>query len=607
MKHSFKDRFQYWFDNQMSKGTIALIRLLAIVTIAFIVLVTLALVAFGYSDARFGADIIWDSFATIINAWMPSYEDGDGKMGYLIIMSVAAIIGLLITSVLIGIISNAIEQHIDELKDGKSKVLEKDHIVILGFTPGDYTLIRQIVLAAGTKKRTIVIGSDNKCEEMSESVLANVKVSKNVKLIFRTIDIFDPTSLEKLSLASCRQIIINTMEDKKTIKTLLAVSLLINSIDNEDVRVSALVFNNEYVFPDTVAAKHNVTTIQLRNTIARMIALSCTQTGLSDAFREVFAFDGNEFYSVEMEEAYGMSFGELSYRLNKAVPIGIIHDGNVVLNPNKEQKISDGDRIIIFAEERDASEITELQYNEVPMSKYQSSDTDRKVGIIGFNYSFKTIFKVMSDDISEVVVAGIPAEKKEKVLKLNTMQNRTLSFYDEDIDEEENITEFIKDLDHIVLLSDYTLDDEDADIQSIFRIMRLRDIRTKFNLGFNITAELRKNENLNLIKEEGHIDYVVASNMASLFLAQLSENYELRDVVKEILSNRGNELHLKKAGDFGLNGTYTTLQLRNLALSNSCVVLGYLKAESYESYFNPRLSEEITLNAEDSLIVLAEN
>lgn len=45
-----------------------------------------------------------------------------------------------------------------------------------------------------------------------------------------------------------------------------------------------------------------------------MIALSCTQTGLSDAFREVFSFDGNEFYSASIEGTAGISFGELSYR-----------------------------------------------------------------------------------------------------------------------------------------------------------------------------------------------------------------------------------------------------------------------------------------------------
>lgn len=608
MKHSFKEKFAYWFDTQMSKGSVALIKLLAIVTAVVIAAVTLLLVALGYSEVESGADIFWDSFATIINAWLPFYEDGGGEVGYLIVMSLAALIGLLITSVLIGIISNAIEERIDGLKDGKSMVLEKDHVVILGFIPGEYTLIKQVILAAGTKKRTIVIGSDVSSEEMQEMVSSNVDVPKNIKLIYRTIDIYDPSSLEICSLASCRNILITPMEDKKTVKVLLAVSLLINSTDNEKVRVGALVSKNEHEFPDTVAKKHNVTTIQMHNTIARMIALSCTQTGLSDAFREIFSFAGNEFYSIEMPEAVDMTFTELSYRLDDAVPVGVIHKNEVKLNPNKNYRISKGDRIIVFAEENDSATLTETDYKEAPMSKYKSTETKRRVAIIGYNSSFKTVFREMPDEITEVIAAGIPPEKNERVRRLaNEAVNRKLTIYDEDIDETEYMVELAEKVDHVVLLSDYTLDDEDADIQSIFRIMRLRDIRTKKGLDYNITAEMCKKSNLNLIREEEHMDYVVASNMSSLFLAQLSENHELTDLFKEILSNDGNELHLKKAKDFGLDGEYTTLQLRNLALDNECIFLGYLRGENYESFFNPKLTGKVHLNAGDSLIVLSEH
>ena len=606
MKPSANDKFAYWFDTQMSKGSIALIKLLAIATIIAIVFITMALIATGYSTpSTWGADAFWDSFATVMNAEFPEFDDVESK--HLIIKTIAAIIGLLVTSVLIGIFSNAITQRIEGLKEGKSVVIEKNHIVILGFIPGEYTLIKQVILAAGTKKRKIVIASEVPSEEMSELILENVKVPKNVKLIFRTIDIFDPNSLEKCSLATSRHILVSPMDDKKTIKTLLAVSLLINSTDNEDVRVSALVSKNEYQFPDAVAAKHNVTTIQLRNVLAKMIALSCTQTGLSDAFREVFAFNGNEFYSIEMKEVIGLSFAEISYHLDNATPVGIIHGGKVNLNPDKETKICKGDRIIVFSEEADSATFTEPNYHEVPMTKYHSTNEDRKVAIIGFNASFKTILNTMSDNITEIIVAGVPVEKKEKIQNICAAKNRTLTFIEEDIDEAENMLNLADSVNHIVLLSDYTLEDEDADIQSIFRIMRLRDIRIKHSRDFNITAEMRKQANLNLIKEEDHIDYVVASNMASLLLAQLSENYELSGLFKEILSNTGNELHLKKAKDFGCDGVYTTLQLRNLALSNNCILLGYLKAENYESFFNPRIAEEIQLNAEDSLIVLSEN
>lgn len=606
MKNSFKDRFAYWFDTQMSEGSIALIKLLAVVSALAIAVITIIMVAMGYSEGS-GLDVFWDSFATIINAWMPYYSDGDGEIGYLIIMAIAAIVGLLFTSVLIGIISNAIEEYVESLKDGKSRVLEKDHIVMLGFTPGDYTLITQLILAAGSKKRTILIGSDINSEEVRESITENVDIPKNIKLIFRTIDICDPASLEKCSLTTCKRIIISPMDDKKTIKTLLAVSLLINSTDNENVRVSALISKNEYDFPDTVAAKHNVTTVQLHNTIAKMVALSCTQTGLSDAFREVFAFDGNEFYSIEKPDAAGMTFKELTYKLDKAVPVGIIHEGNVTINPDKDTKIAEGDKLIVFSEEPDSAVVTDLDYQEEKMNRYKSTDTGRKVAMIGYNSSIKTIFREMPDDISEIIIAGIPADKKGLVTKLNAAEDQDLSFFDEDIDEEEYMLELVKKADHVVLLSDYTMEDEDADIQSIFRIMRLRDIRTKNNLTFNITTEMRKKSNLNLIKIDDHLDYVVASNMSSLFLAQLSENYDIRDLFKEILSNKGNELHLRKVGDFGCDGTYTTLQLRNLGLENNCIVLGYLRADTYESFFNPSLSEEIKLSAEDSLIVLSEN
>ena len=608
MKHSLKDRLAYWFDTHMQKGSIALIKLLAIVTALAIGLVTLVLVLLGYSEAKYGTDVFWDGFATIINAWMPYYSDGDGSIDYLIVMAVAAIIGLLITSVLIGIISNAIEEYIEGLKDGKSTVLENDHVVILGFTQGDYTLIKQIVLASGTDKRAVVIASDVSSEEMRDAIYDNVDIPKNIKMIFRTIDIYDPASLEKLSLSTCKHIIISPMDDNKTIKALLAVSLLINSNDNEKVRVSALVSKNEHRFPETVAAKHNVTTIQMRNAIARMVAHSCSQSGLSDAFREVFSFEGNEFYYREMSEAAGMSFADLSYRMDNAVPIGIIHEGKMMLNPDKDIKIAEGDRVIIFAEESDLAVITEQNYHEVPMSRYRSSESSRKVAIIGYNGSFKLVYRELADTISEVVVAGIPDEKKDTVLKLyDGSTNRKITLFEDDIDEVENMVELAKSVDHVVLLSDHTLDDEDADIQSIFRIMRFRDIRTKYDLKFNITAEMRKKSNLNLIREEEHMDYVVASNMSSLFLAQLCENYELDDLFKEILANRGNELYLKKAKDFGCDGVYTTQQLRNLALSNNSVLLGYLRADNYESFFNPGLNEEIKLGAEDSLIVLSEN
>ena len=136
-KHSLKKRFLYWFDNRMAEGSFALIRLLAVVTLVVILLIALLVFRLTYSEESSFLSSFWESLSTVINAWMPAFEDGDGSLAYLIPMSLAAIAGLFITSVLIGIVSSGIEEKITDLKRGHSEILEEDHIVVLGFYPGE--------------------------------------------------------------------------------------------------------------------------------------------------------------------------------------------------------------------------------------------------------------------------------------------------------------------------------------------------------------------------------------------------------------------------------------------------------------------------------------
>ena len=113
-KHSFRERFSYWFDNKMSGGSLGLIKFLAIVTVCVIVLIAVVLFILSGAEDRDIGSSLWDSMATVINAWMPSYEDGGPA--YLILMAVSAVVGLFVTSVLIGIVSSAIEEKITSLR-----------------------------------------------------------------------------------------------------------------------------------------------------------------------------------------------------------------------------------------------------------------------------------------------------------------------------------------------------------------------------------------------------------------------------------------------------------------------------------------------------------
>ena len=80
---------------------------LIIVSLVFAVLMAGLIILMGYNAEGETASVFWNSIATMLNAWMPYFEEG--SPGYLILMSVTAVGGILFTSVLIGIITTAIE------------------------------------------------------------------------------------------------------------------------------------------------------------------------------------------------------------------------------------------------------------------------------------------------------------------------------------------------------------------------------------------------------------------------------------------------------------------------------------------------------------------
>ena len=157
---------------------------------------------------------------------------------------------------------------------------------------------------------------------------------------------------------------------------------------------------------------------------------------------------------------------------------------------------------------------------------------------------------------------------------------------------------------HIVVLNDLEKEEDDADMESIFLLLNLRDIRARYGLRFNITAEMRAERNQNLVAGGDRTDFVVASSMSSLCLAQLAESPELLGVFRELLSNEGCELFLKSAAQLGLAGAHTAGALRTQALAEGYILLGCIRGG--ESVFNPPLHSEITLDASDMLIVLGE-
>ncbi|MCR5682272.1 MAG: hypothetical protein K6G29_07475, partial [Clostridiales bacterium] len=573
-KASFKKKLLYWFDNRISGGSMGLIRLLAVLSLFIVLLIALVIFLFHLNGEDGFLAAFWDSAATVINAWMPSFEDGG--IGYLILMSLSAIAGLFITSVLIGIISSGIEEKITSLKRGSSAVVEEDHIVVLGFYPGEYTLIQQLVLAAAEEPCCIVVADDIEQEEMQQYIADNIEKPKNVRIICRTVDIFDPKALERCALSACRSVIISPTDDYRTTKALLAVSAVIGP-ENANVRVGAVVTKAEYRFPPSIAAKHNVTTLQTSEVVAKIIAHSCTQCGLSVTFREVFNFEGCELYSVDLPAA-GLTFGELMLRVDCAVPVGICGERGIRINPPENTVIGEGERILVFAEEDDTAKFVEAaEVRDFTLDPgHRAEKRQEKVTVIGGLESLGTILYELPDNVSEVTINTVREPDRDAVSAAVARRKNPfpVHFSHANLLRDDALSRLARESEHIVILSDYDKEDDEADMDTIFLLLNLRDIRTRLGLSFSITAEMRKEHNQHLVVTDDNTDFVVSSNMSSLFLAQLAESPELIDAFRELLSNRGSELYLLEAGEMQCAGKKTTAEIRKIALAQRMIVIG---------------------------------
>ncbi len=605
-KFSLRNRFRYWFDNRMTKGSLGFIKVLIVASVLFAAIMAEITILLHFNEEGEVVSTFWEFITNVLSGGIPGY--GDGTLGYVLMMTVVGIAGILFTSGLVGFITSGIEEKIDNLKKGNSLVLEKNHIVVLGFYPGEYTLLRQLILAAAGKPTCVVVAEDMEKQEMDQYIEENLDIPKNFRIVCRTVDITDPVSLEKCSVETSKTIIVSPTDDMRTIKTVLAVSALLEEKGVPEISVNAIISKSEYRFPPSIAEANNLTTLQTNDILAKMIAHSCTQTGLSETFREIFDFEGSEFYLIELPNLYGLTFEELMVRVNHATPVGVYRDEKVILNPDKNFLLQTDDKILVFSEEIDSAKLEEKIPEDKITDKVTMTEAEEWTDtvIIGHNETLPIILRELPENVYKVCLAGqqdTTEEEKEELEEIAKNRNLKIEYYKGNMHSEKRLVELAKMAKHMVILSDHDEDPEEDDMEAIFLLLNLRDIRKRYDLDFNITVEMQQEHNQKLVGRGDHTDFLVVSSMASLVLAQLAESPELLSVFREILSNEGNEIYLKNVGLSKFEGEYSVRDLRKIMLRYGYIFLGYVDEDKY-SYYNLPLDKKIKLEKEDSLIVL---
>ena len=623
---SFSERFRYWFDGVMSKGTGALIGLLALVTLVFIVVVALVvqLVQFLSPDTQDGKidefpELIWGNLMRAMDA---GTVGGDTGWWFRVAMLLVTLFGILTVATLIGIVSTAFNTKVEDLRKGRSRVIEADHTLILGWSPKVFPIISELVIAnESRKKSTIVVLADGDKVEMEEAIRAQLPDTGKTRIIVRSGDPMNLRDLEVSNPHAARSIIIlapegGTDPDSIVIKTALAIT------NNPNRKADEYHIVGEVQEPTNMEAaklvgRDEAHWVLASDLISRITVQSCRQSGLSVVYTELLDFDGDEVYFSAQPSLAGKTYFDAQLSFSDSSVFGLVKGGTVFLNPSADTVIELGDELVVIAEDDSTIRLTEPgTADEAAISDSVDGRVEpERTLVLGYNPGLLAMVRELSEYVAPGSSVSVLADVDEP--EFPVYPSLPITFTRGDATSRAVLDSLdVESFDHIIVLAyKEQLDTQQADTKTLITLLQLRDIESTTGVEFNIVSEMLDDRNRELAEVTKADDFIVSDKLISLMLSQVSENQQLTDVFDTLFSSRGSEIYLRPAERYVTPGAsvdfYTVLEAARrrgeTAIGYRVAALARSAADDYGVVVNPRKAEKRVFAAGDKIIVLAED
>ncbi|HVG25202.1 MAG TPA: potassium transporter TrkA [Thermoanaerobaculia bacterium] len=624
-----RQRMRYAFDNTLSRGTPALIAWLAILSIAFLVVASVLLTLIGAAPkSDSGAslsfpELMWHNLMRTLDA---GTMGGDtGSAGYLVMMLLVTLGGIFIVGTLIGLISNGVGNQIEELRKGRSLVAETGHVVILGWNERIFAIVGELILGNGHRQRNvIVIMADRDKVSMDDQVRERIADRKTTRIVCRRGNPIDLGDLKIVNFNAARAIIVLSPEgddpDAEVIKSILAVTNHPQRRE-EKFHIVAEIRERRNMAPARLVGRDEAQLIETSETIARVVAQTCRQTGLSGVYTELLDYGGDEIYFKRDAALDNLSFAEALFAFDTSAVVGVkTADGIVQLNPPMDRRFQPGDEAIVIA--ADAASVRVSPHTpsldaSLIVNKSTSVESPEQTLLLGWSSRAPIIIRQLDNYVAPgsvmTVVADSPGIEEAIAALRPTLKRQQLDFRRGDSSDRATI-ESVQPEQHqhvIVLCYADDLPVQKADARTLVTLLHLRDIESKIGANrYSIVSEMLDVRNRELAEITQADDFIVSENLTSLLVAQVTENRDLRAVFDDIFDSDGSEIYLRPASDYVVLGQQMSYwHVVDAARRRGEVAIGYRVAagEGNGVRVNPPKSSNVAFAADDRIIVVAED
>jgi Trk K+ transport system NAD-binding subunit len=630
-----KARLRYKFDNAMARGVGAQILLLAVITIALVVVASVATVVFGAypeddgSRDSFGL-MLWKS---LMHSLDPGTLGGDPiNWGALVIMLIVTIGGIFVLSALIGVLNQGFGEMLDNLRRGKSAVVERGHTVILGWDPKIFTLLSELAEANHNQRNACVVVLADRDKVEMDAEIATALDGSRLRVVTRRGSAMSMEDLALVALDASKAVIVlapnhqsdgtpvtASESDTMVLKALLAISKLHGE---HPLHIVAEIRDPRTEPVARMVVGDSAALIQAGPLISRLLVQTGRQSGLSIVYTELLDFAGVEIYVTPQPELVGSTFREAVFRYDGSTLIGVRSAaGEIQVPPPLDRRFEAGDQVVTISEDDDTILLNGSPRPDhpaiLPVQPEQPADPER-ILILGTSPRLPVVLRELdayTADGSEALVLGEgdPAAVVAEVadaLKHLSVTVRAGDVTDPGVLESADVPSF----DHVLVLSETEgRTQEMADARTTVALLYLRDLQRRSG-KVPITSEMLEVQNRALAAVSEADDFIVSNTLVSLVVSQVAENPHLFEVFNELFTSGGHELYLRPATDLVRPGRISYAVVCEAALRRNEIAVGYRLAatardadQTFGVVVNPSKRTELTLGAEDRIIVLADN
>lgn len=617
-------RSRYAFDNAMARGPVAIVALITIVMIAVVVAFTAVALIAGSASGN--------PFTVAFNILLQTVN-GNGDLSTAgatagIVFLLITIVGILIFGAFIGALVTGMDSRLEQLRQGRSLVLEQDHTLILGWSPRVFVILAELAIANESRVRpSVVILAEVSKADMEDAIREAVPRMRNTRVVCRTGNPVVTADLELVNHRAARAVIVlgsdaDNDSDADVIKTLLALTRNAGD-DTPDRHIVAEIQHAATEQAARLIGDERIVLINKPETIGRLIVQTSRQAGAAAVYREMLDFASFEIYMRRDARLTGLTYLDAMLGYEECTVLGLMHAGGEIdLNPSPDTILAAEDTVIALSE--DDSVLENAVYaraqtvgDRIAIAPHEPPEPESTL-ILGYNQRTPLVVSELATYAEPgsrvVLVADVPRAETAIAHDVSphlTVEQREANTNDRAVLDGLDVPSF----DRVIVMSyvDHT-GSKRAAARALLTLLHLRDIAKSSGSDIAIVSEIVDTEDADLVRNAGVNDIVVSDEVLSLMLSQVAENRHLAKVFRQLFQASGSEVYLRPVSLYVTpDEPVSFATLIEAASRRAETAIGYWSADAEDRddgmfgiRVNPFKAQRFDAAAGDRLIVLAE-